>query len=60
VAVDGEANQVKSDGQPSVWMPANTGFHCQYAIQFVRVLRSYGLFLDRPSVPVLRKAIERC
>lgn len=60
VAVDGDANQDKSDQQPSRWMPDNDGFHCQYAVQFVTVMRAYGLYLDRPSVPVLRKAIERC
>lgn len=60
VAVDGDANQDKSDGQPSRWMPANTGFHCRYAVQFVTVSRTYGLYLDKPSVSVLRRAIERC
>ena len=60
VAVDGEANQDKSDKQPSRWMPANVGFHCQYAIQFVTVVRTYGLYLDRPSFPVLRKALAAC
>ncbi|WP_246833354.1 HNH endonuclease family protein [Williamsia sp. 1138] len=60
VAVDGEANQDKSDSAPSRWMPANSGFHCQYAVQFVTVLRTYGLYLDRPSVPVLRRALEKC
>lgn len=60
VAVDGEANQDKSDAAPSRWMPANSGFHCQYAVQFVVVLRTYGLYIDRPSVPVLRRALERC
>ncbi|PYE15536.1 uncharacterized protein DUF1524 [Williamsia limnetica] len=60
VAVDGEANQDKSDSAPSRWMPANSGFHCQYAVQFVMVLRTYGLYLDRPSVPVLTRALEQC
>ena len=60
VAVDGEANQDKSDKQPSRWMPANAAFHCQYATQFVRVARAYGLYLDRASYPVLRKALATC
>lgn len=60
VAVDGEANQDKSDKQPSRWMPANVAFHCQYATQFVRVVRAYGLYLDRASYPVLRKALATC
>jgi hypothetical protein len=60
VAVDGEANQDKSDKQPSKWMPANSAFHCQYAVQFITVLRAYGLYLDRPSYPVLREALATC
>lgn len=60
VAVDGDANQDKGDKQPSRWMPANESFHCQYAAQFVVVMRTYGLYLDTPSVPVLRSALRRC
>jgi hypothetical protein len=60
VAVDGDANQDKGDKQPSRWMPANSGFHCRYAIQFVTVVRAYGLYLDRLSYPVLREALSRC
>lgn len=60
VAVDGDANQDKGDKQPSRWMPVNKSFHCQYAAQFVVVMRTYGLFLDAPSVPVLQSALRRC
>ncbi|HEY9315849.1 HNH endonuclease family protein [Williamsia sp.] len=60
VAVDGDTNQDKSDKQPARWMPANKAFHCQYAAQFVLVMRTYGLYLDAPSVPVLRSALRRC
>lgn len=60
LAVEGQANQDKGDGEPAVWMPANTAFHCQYAIQFIAVLRGYGLPVDAPSVPVLRDAVATC
>jgi hypothetical protein len=60
VAVDGHANQDKGDNEPAVWMPPNTAFHCQYAMQFIAVLRGYGLPVDAPSVPVLREAAETC
>jgi hypothetical protein len=40
--------------------PPNRAFWCQYAVQFVAVLRGYGLPVDAPSAPVLREAAETC
>ena len=60
LAVQGQANQDKGDGEPAVWMPPNQAFWCQYAVQFVAVLRGYGLPVDAPSAPVLRQATESC
>lgn len=60
LAVDGQANQDKGDKEPALWMPPNAAFHCQYAIQFIAVLRGYGLPVDAPSVPVLRDAAATC
>ena len=41
-------------------MPPNTAFHCQYAMQFIAVMRGYGLPVDAPSTAVLREAGESC
>jgi hypothetical protein len=60
LAVDGEVNQDKGDGEPAVWMPPNRAFWCQYAVQFVAVLRGYGLPVDVPSATVLRDAAGTC
>jgi Protein of unknown function (DUF1524) len=60
LAVQGQANQDKGDKQPAYWMPPNTAFHCQYAMQFIAVMRGYGLAVDEPSVPVLRDAAATC
>lgn len=60
LAVQGQANQDKGDAAPAAWMPPNKAFHCQYAMQFVAVLRGYGLPIDAPSVSVLRVAAESC
>jgi len=60
LAVEGKANQDKGDGQPSVWMPPNHAFWCQYAVQFAEVLRGYGLPIDQPSAVVLRDAASSC
>jgi Protein of unknown function (DUF1524) len=60
LAIGGQVNEDKSDKEPAVWMPPNTAFHCQYAMQFIAVLRGYGLPVDAPSAVVLREAGETC
>lgn len=60
IAVQGDANQDKGDKEPAVWMPPNAAFHCQYAMQFIAVLRGYGLPVDAPSKSALTRATETC
>lgn len=60
IAVAGGANQDKGDQEPATWMPPNAAFHCQYAIQFIEVLRGYALPIDMPSATVLRNAAATC
>ena len=60
LAVQGQANQDKGDAEPARWMPPNHAFWCQYAMQYIAVIRGYGLALDEPSVPVLRDAAATC
>lgn len=60
IAVAGNANQDKGDQEPATWMPPNAAFHCQYAMQFIAVLRGYGLPIDAPSATVLRDAAAGC
>jgi hypothetical protein len=60
LAVQGQANQDKGDGEPARWMPPNHVFWCQYSVQFAAVLRGYGLPVDEPSAVVLRDAAATC
>jgi hypothetical protein len=60
LAVQGEANQIKGDQEPASWMPPNTAFHCQYAVQFIEGLRGYALPVDVASAAVLRQAAATC
>ncbi|MGV0776540.1 HNH endonuclease family protein [Mycolicibacterium elephantis] len=60
LAVAGEPNQDKGDQEPADWMPPNRAFHCQYAMQFIEVLRGYRLPIDAPSATVLRDAAASC
>lgn len=60
LAVAGKPNQDKSDQEPAHWMPPNRAFWCQYAVQFVEVLRGYALAVDTASAVVLREAAGTC
>ncbi|WP_019204044.1 HNH endonuclease family protein [Tsukamurella sp. 1534] len=60
VAVDGPANENKSDSPPGRWMPSNERFHCQYARQFAFVAREYRLSVDRSSAAVVDRAVGTC
>lgn len=60
LAVEGQANQDKGDSPPAQWMPPNAAFACQYAMQFIAVLRGYQLPVDQPSATVLRQAAATC
>ena len=52
--------QDKGDQPPASWMPPNQAFWCQYAMQFIAVLRGYGLPVDEPSATELRDAASTC
>lgn len=60
LAVQGQSNQHKGDSPPAEWMPPNGAFHCQYALQFIAVLRGYSLPVDQASTGVLRQAAATC
>jgi hypothetical protein len=60
LAVDGQANQDKGDLPPGQWMPPNKAFACQYAMQFIAVLRGYQLPVDQASTDALRGAAATC
>ena len=48
LAVEGQANQAKSDGDAATWLPPNKSFRCQYVARQVAVKKKYAL--DRKSV----------
>lgn len=60
LAVAGQANQDKGDQGPGTWMPPNSAFWCQYAMQFIAVARGYELSVDQASAQELRHAAATC
>lgn len=60
LAVAGQANQDKGDLPPGEWMPPNAAFGCQYALQFIAVIRGYHLAVEQNSADRLRTAAGGC
>ena len=60
LAVDGSANQGKSDGDAATWLPANKGFRCQYVARQVSVKYKYGLWVTEAEKEAISKVLSNC
>jgi hypothetical protein len=60
VAVDGPANEEKSDSGPADWMPANTGDACTYAASFVTVATKWHLSIATADERALARTLTTC
>lgn len=60
LAVDGSANQQKSDGDAATWLPANKKFRCQYVARQVSVKYRYGLWVSSAEKEAIAGVLESC
>lgn len=60
LAVDGSANEQKSDGDAATWLPPNKSFRCQYVSRQVAVKASYGLWVTAAEKAAIKQILERC
>lgn len=60
LAVDGEANQQKSDGDAATWLPPNKAFRCQYVARQIAVKAKYGLWVTRAERDVMTSVLSVC
>ncbi|MDT0234880.1 HNH endonuclease family protein [Curtobacterium sp. BRB10] len=60
VAVDGSANEEKSDSGPAEWMPASTGDACSYAESFVTVATKWQLSIATADERALDRTLTAC
>ena len=60
LAVDGSANQQKSDRTMSEWMPPNTGYHCSYVARMLAIAREYNLPLETSDYEMVPGVLETC
>lgn len=60
LAVDGKANQGKSDGDVATWLPTNKSFRCQYVARQISVKYKYGLWVTQAEHDAMAQVLEKC
>ncbi len=60
LAVDGPANQQKSDGDAATWLPPNKAFRCQYVARQVAVKQKYRLWVTPPEKEAIVRVLTSC
>ena len=60
LAVDGLANEQKSDGDAATWLPKNKKFRCQYVARQVSVKYKYGLWVTEAEKEAISRILEKC
>ncbi|NWN88081.1 MAG: HNH endonuclease [Micrococcaceae bacterium] len=60
LAVDGPANQQKSDGDAATWLPPNTDFRCEYVAVQTAVKAKYELWVTQAEYDAIRDVLTNC
>jgi hypothetical protein len=60
LAVDGAANQQKSDGDAATWLPSNKPFRCQYIARQIAVKKKYALWVTKPEYDAMENILNTC
>ena len=60
LAVDGSANQQKSDQDASDWLPSNEAFQCQYVARQISVKYKYSLWVTPREKQKMQEVLATC
>ena len=60
LAVDGAANQQKSDGDAATWLPSNKVFRCQYVARQIAVKLKYELWVTQAEYDAMARVLDAC
>ncbi|MET1021885.1 MAG: DUF1524 domain-containing protein, partial [Arthrobacter sp.] len=60
LAVDGPANQQKSDGDAATWLPPNKAYRCDYVARQISVKASYGLWVTPAEHDAMARVLADC
>jgi len=60
LAVEGRANQEKSDGDAATWLPKNKLFRCQYIARQIAVKVKYSLWTTEAEHDTMSRILDTC
>lgn len=60
LAVDGPANQEKSDSDAASWLPSNTAFDCEYVARQIGVKHKYALWVTAGEKSAMQTVLATC
>lgn len=60
LAVDGPANQQKSDGDAATWLPSNKSFRCEYVARQIGVKHKYSLWVTQSEKNAMSNVLSAC
>lgn len=60
LAVQGDANQAKGDGDAATWLPANKAFRCAYIARQIAVKLKYSLWASPPEYQAMERVLKTC
>lgn len=60
LAVDGQANQDKSDGDAATWLPPSKKFRCHYVARQISVKAAYQLWVTPAEKSAMQRVLGLC
>ena len=60
LAVDGAANQQKSDGDAATWLPPQRSFWCEYVARQISVKATYDLWVTPAEFEAMTRILASC
>lgn len=60
LAVEGKANQQKSDGDAATWLPPHKPFRCQYVARQIAVKKKYDLWVTQTEKDAMLRVLGSC
>ncbi len=60
LAVDGPANNKKSDSDAATWLPSNKGYRCRYVTRQVAVKQKYRIWVTMAERDAMTQVLQSC
>lgn len=60
LAVDGPANEQKSDGDAATWLPPNKSYRCRYVARQIAVKAKYKLWVTQAEHDAMQNILDSC